>query len=323
MSLRTGDDHRDRSLGLALFGSAQILIGLASGALVPLTVVAVVVSPLVDLRATVPTMLLATAMAGVFIVLGIGSIRARQWARSLSLSLAWIWLVTGAATVALLWLALPSLWSDLAAASGLDGGTARIIAVGGQLVLLVFYVLLPLAFVLFYRSPDVIATCRARDPSPGWAALCPQPLLALAVAYGLGALSVVTMPAYGFVFPLFGRLLSGRWGAVAWAAVAGLGLLLARATCRREPWAWWTALLATVLATASTILTFARIEPESVFEAMALPPDQRLMLEQLWPSSPWVHGFVWLAIWGSLLAYLLGVRRLFDPPPLERGRSRA
>ena len=47
---------------------------------------------------------------------------------------------------------------DLAGVSELPGGTMTVALVTTSLLLGLIYVLLPLAFVLFYRSPHVAAT---------------------------------------------------------------------------------------------------------------------------------------------------------------------
>lgn len=305
------DQHRDRSTGLVVFGVAEILMGVVCAALIPLTLVGAALSPTVETGIVIPSLLLYAAGAAVFVTLGVGSIRARRWAQALSLSLGWIWLITGVATVVVVWIAAPTLWQDLGAGAGLDDGTARIVAVAVNLVLLVVYVLLPGAIVLFYRSPHVIATCRRRDSDPGWAGRCPQQLLSLAVAYALCALSIVAVPSYNFVFPFFGWILSGATGALCWALAMIFCLALAWGTCRREPWAWWAAIVGCVFASISSIATFSLVEPAALFEAMELHPDQLMILEQLWPESPWVHVGLWLAIWGSLAAYLVAVRGLF------------
>ena len=67
-------------------------------------------------------------------------------------------------------------------------------------------------------------------------------------------------------------------------------------------------------AAVSSAATFARTAPAQVFEAMNLAPDQLILMERLWPREPWVHVVVWLVIWGSLVAYLVAVRPLFNPP---------
>jgi hypothetical protein len=226
--------------------------------------------------------------------------------------LSWLWLITGICTVLLVWSAFPSLWHELAAAAGIDDRTARMVAIGINLVLGVVWVLLPGAFVIFFRSPDVVATCRERDPDPGWVGRSPQRLLALAAAYVLCALSLAAMPSYGFVFPLFGLVLSGAAGALCWAAVFALCLALAWGTLRGELWAWRTAMTGCVLAALSWVTTSALVEPPEILDAMSLPPEQRVIMELIWPAEAWIHVAGWLVIWGSLAVYLFTVRGLFQ-----------
>ena len=313
--------HRDRGAGLVVFGAVEILIGLAFAALVPLTLVAVTFSPMVEMQLVIPSLALYAALAAIFIALGIGSIRARCWAQALTLSLSWVWLITGFCTMVFSWWFLPGVWRDLGAGSGLDAGDARMVALGINLFLSMVYVLLPGAFVLFYRSPDVIATCRARSSNPGWTDRCPQRLLALAVAYVLGGLSIIAMPAYGFVFPFFGFLLSGAAGAACWTVVLVLSGALAWGTARGEPWAWWTAIATGAVAGLSSALTFAVVDPVELFEIKGVLSEQGPLFETLWPASPWVHVAFHLVIWGSFIAYLACIKHLFNPP-LGRGRTR-
>jgi len=312
------EDSRDRSTGLAIFGAAEVLIGLACASLIPLTIATAALSPIIDLRVMLPSLALYGLIAVGFITLGVGSIRARRWAVALTLSLSWVWLITGIFTMALsLWL-LPGIWSSLGAASGLDPGAAQVVAIAITLFLGLIYVVLPGAFILFYRSPNVMATCRSRDPQPDWTDRCPQRLLALTVAYALGVLSIVAVPAYGYVFPFFGRMLSGAAGAVCWVIVLVLSAALAWGTSRREPWAWWTALAAAAIGGVSSALTFAVIDPSDLFRIEGLLAEQRTLLEGVWPASPWIHISTQILIWGSLIAYLFVVKPLFDPP-LGRG----
>ncbi len=312
------DGPRDRSTGLVIFGAAEILIGIACASLIPLTIAAATLSPIIDLRVVLPSLALYGLIAVGLVTLGVGSIRARRWAVALTLSLSWVWLITGVGTVALsLWL-LPGVWSSLGAASGLDAGASQVVAIAIALFLGVIYVVLPGAFILFYRSPNVIATCHSRDPRPDWTDRCPQRLLALAVAYALGGLSIVAVPAYGFVFPFFGRVLSGSAGAVCWVIALFLSGALAWGTSRREPWAWWTAMAAAGIGGISSAVTFAVIDPGDLFRIEGLLADQRTLLEAVWPTSPWIHIAAQVLIWGSLMAYLFAVKPLFDPP-LGRG----
>jgi hypothetical protein len=313
--------YRDRRLGLVIFGAMEILIGLALLALVILSVIAAIIAPsMADLGVLLPSLVLYAVLALAFIGLGIGSIRARKWARELSLSLAWVWLITGVLTMILTWLFVPGLWRELAVGSGLSISAAQAVNVGMNVFLSFIYVLLPGGFVVFYRSPDVAATCRARDTSSGWTGRCPQRLLALSVAYALLGLSVLTMPSYNWVFPLFGRLLVGTSGASCWVAVFVVCMALAWGIHRGRPWAWWAAMATSAAAFVTTAVTFASVTPDALFAAMGPMAGQLEIFKPLWPSSPWTHVLIWLAVWGSLIGYLLVVRKLFDPP-LGRGRD--
>ena len=312
------DSSPDRSVGLVVFGVAEILIGLACASLIPLTIATAALSPTVDLWVMLPSLALSGLLAVGFVILGVGSVRARRWAVALTLSLSWVWLITGVFTLVLALWVLPEFWSSLGAASGLDAGAAQVLAIAITLVLGMIYVALPGVFILFYRSPDVIATCRWRDPQPDWTDHLPPRLLALTVAWALGGLSIVAVPAYDFVFPFFGRVLSGTAGAVCWGIVVVLSAALAWGTFRREPWAWWTALAAVSIGGISSAFTFAVIDPSGLFRIEGLPAEQRTLLEGVWPASPWIHIAIQILIWGSLIAYLFVVKPLFAPP-LGRG----
>jgi hypothetical protein len=320
----TGDlpNHRDRSVGLVVFGAIEILVGLALEAFIPLSLLAMMFGGASDLSVALSSVAFFGILGLLFIALGVGAIRGRLWARELSLSLGWLWLITGVCTLVLTWLLAPGMWSGLAASTGLSGSAVVAVVVVVQLLLTILYVVLPAALVLFFRSPDVAATCRYRDPRSDWAGRCPQPLLALVVAYALGGLSVFAMPAYGFIFPCFGRIVSGPVGVMAWGLVTALAGILAWGTWHRARWAWWLAVAATVAATISTVATFATTDASTVLMAMALPIEQRRLLESIWPTSPWVHAVGWIVVWGSLLGYLIAVRRWFDGPHEPDGDRR-
>ena len=171
--------HKDRSVGLVIFGSLQILIGMGCAALVPLSLVAQSLGHVggvasTDARSVLPAMVLYAALAAVFVWLGIGSIKARRWARELSLSLAWVWFLTGICSLIFAWILLPSALSTLAGESGFSHEVVVLVTVVTTALLRFVYELMPGALVVFYRSPNVAATCHSRDPSPQWTDDLPQ-----------------------------------------------------------------------------------------------------------------------------------------------------
>jgi hypothetical protein len=308
----TDEDFRDRSLGLVVFGVIEILVGAFCALMVPLALAARwVQGATTTLRSTFPVLLIYAIVAALFVWLGVGSIRARRWACDLMLALSRIWLLTGVCTVLIAGFLLPALVQGLGVAADIPPA-ALLVATAVTLALIsVGYVLLPGAFVLFYRSPDVIATCRARDPRPQFTDDCPSRVLTLAVVWGMAGISVLAMPLYNWAFPFFGRLLLGAAGAVPWIAVLAVCAALAWGSCNRRPWAWWGAVAATVAAAVTTVVTSIRMRPEDMVRALPIADDQMRVLASIpWPGV-WVISLGWIAVWGSMLVYLFTMRSFF------------
>ena len=314
--------HKDRSIGLVVFGVLEILIGVCCAALIPLSLVAQALGNAGsvvpgDARSVLPAMVVYAALATAFVWLGVGSIRARRWARELSVSLSWVWLLTGICSMILAWLLLPFLLRELAGEGGFPREVAVLVTVVTTVVLLFVYVLLPGALLLFFRSPHVAATCRVRDPGRQWTDDLPQRLLTLAIVWALAAVSVLVMPAYRFVVPFFGVVLTGLAGAAVWLVILIGCVALAWGSARREPWAWRGAMIAVLLGAFSTVLTFLRVDLSEMVRAMDLPDDQAALITDAMMPDRWVVILFWIVAWGSFLAYLMTLRRFFAARPAE------
>ena len=314
--------HKDRSVGLVIFGAVQILVGVCCAALVPLSLLAQQLGTIggvssSDPRSAIPVMVVYSVLATAFVWLGIGSIRARRWARELSLSLSWVWFLTGICSLILAWALLPSALGELVGEGGLPHEVVVLITAGTTVVLGVVYVLLPGACVLFFRSPDVAATCRARDPGRQWTDDLPQRLLTLILVWALAAVSVLVMPAYNFVVPFFGVVLVGSEGAIVWLVILIGCVALVWGSAHRNPWAWWGAMIAVSLAGVSSVLTSLKVETSEILRAMDLPGDQADLLTDAMTPDRWLVVLFWLAAWGSFLAYLATLRRFFAARPAD------
>jgi len=313
-------EHKDRGLGLAIFGSVSVLIGVFCALLVPLMFLSMALSASagggVDSRSAWSASALYGCMAVAFIWLGVGSIRARRWACELLLSLSWIWLLTGICTLLICILVVPGVMRELGATEALPPEMTLLVVLVTIGIVGLLYVALPGLFVLFYRSPHVAATCRARHPQPQWIDRCPRKLLTLMVVWLLAAVSVLMMPAYNFIFPLFGIALTGTAGAVLWALVLGACVTLAVGTCRRAPWAWWSGVALTLTAAVSSILTVLRYDLTEFMALMDLPEDQVSMIAMVGMPDGWLMALINAIVWGSFLAYLISLRRFFVKAPV-------
>jgi len=311
-------DFKDRTVGLIIFGAVSILIGVICALLVPLSLVAVAFSGSaagagVDYRSALSASALYTVMAVVFVWLGIGSIRARRWARELLLSISWIWFLTGICTLLICILVVPGVMRQLGAAEALPPDLMLLVVLVTIGVIGLLYVILPGLFVLFYRSPHVAATCRVRHPDPQWIDDCPQKLLTLTVVWVLAAVSVLLMPAYNFFFPVFGAVLTGGAGAALWALVLAVCVALAVGSCRRAPWAWWSGVVLTLAASLSSILTVLRYDLAEITTLMNLPEEQVSLIAALGLPDGWPMALINALVWGTFVAYLISLRRFFPP----------
>jgi hypothetical protein len=260
-----------------------------------------------------PSLAVYGLAAVAFIWLGVGSIRARRWAAAVMLALSWLWLITGAVAMASLWLMMPRL-QDLAGLAELPGGAMTVALVTTSLLLGFIYVLLPLAFVLFYRSPHVAATCRARNPGPSWVDGCPSAIVSLVVVYTAGAASLLIMPAYRFLFPLFGVIVDGWGGAVAWLLVLALLVYLIAGTARRDPTAWTVSMAASLLAACSSTVTAAVVPWSAWLDRFGLSGQLPQLAEVVGEPSRWALVLGSLAVWATWIGYLVFVRRFFTAP---------
>ena len=95
---------KDRSIGLIIFGALQIVMGCGCALLIPFMLLSLLVAPPaaapmnaapMNMQMMLPAVGFYGLAAVVLVSLGVGSIRARRWARALTLVLAWMWLVMG------------------------------------------------------------------------------------------------------------------------------------------------------------------------------------------------------------------------------------
>ena len=311
-------DFKDRTLGLIIFGVVSILIGGFCALLIPLMFLSVALSETVtgggvDVRSASSASALYGFMAAVFVWLGIGSIRAHRWARELLLSLSWIWLLTGICSMVIGILVVPAVVGGTGVDTGIPPEMTMIVMLVIFGLIGSLYVVLPALFVLFYRSPHVAATCRARHPDPQWVDACPRRLLTLMVVWVLFAVSALLMPAYNFFFPFFGIVLTGVVGATLWALVLAVSVALAVGTCRKAPWAWWGGLALTLVFTLSSALVTLRLDLSEIMGLMKLPEDQVAMMDTLPMFDGWVLVFGTVFVWGTFIFYLMTLRQYFAP----------
>jgi hypothetical protein len=306
---------RDRKTGLIVFGILQLLMGggcllflllLGLSALLPRPPEAEM-----GTRALLPALGVYLLLSVWFVTMGIGSIRARRWARALILIAAWVWLVSGVMGMGFLGVFWDSMARSMAANGQVPAGVVSAILAVMVVVMAVIYLVIPGALVLFYGRRDVKETCERLDPAPRWTDRCPLPVLAMSLLMGTGAVCLPLGGCYHWPMPFFGAVLTGVQG-----AAVSLALLLAMAWLAWLAWrldvrAWWGSLALVVAWSASAMLTFSRLGLMQFYTRMEIPAAQ---LAQMRPIAEAMDPAMipLSAVWAlALLGYLLYVRRFF------------
>lgn len=314
-------DFKDRSAGLIAFGIIHIVLGGFCALLVPFTLMAAFASMAIDDSASastspimmIPGVIAYILMAVWFIWMGIGSVKARRWARALILVGSWFWLVSGAFALILMAFMLPGMYDQMGEASGggLPETMARVIMYVTMGFMALFYVVLPGLFVAFYGSRHVKATCEHKDATERWTDRCPLPVLGVSLASAVFASWIPMMGVYGWALPFFGSVLSGPAGAIVAIVFMVILVFVSRYTYRLNIVGWWCAMVSTVVWGASVGITFMRVSLADLYAAMDLPAEQVELMEQydmLQGPSMVVMTGVWFV---AIFAYLLYIKRYF------------
>ncbi|HWA26860.1 MAG TPA: hypothetical protein VG734_14470 [Lacunisphaera sp.] len=313
-------DYVDRSTWLLIFGILEIILGGLCLLMVPFMFIGQMMAakqagtefsfPMAA-QSALTFLILATGL----IWLGIGSIKARRWARALLLCFGWMGLCIGVVSLAVVISSLGSI-GDIMRQQGrtLPPGAVAVAKFFAVATVVFIYVLIPGTLVLFYRGRNVKLTCEYLDPVERWTDRCPLPVIAMCILQTYGAFAIVMTPWFGSAFPLFGYVVTGWPAKLLLFGFGAFSLFAARGFYRLQPRFW---LLYTALVTAmgiSTIITFLRVDVLVFYRSAGMPETQ---IQQI-AANPVMQGhfMAWLMAlsMGLYLGYLLYLRRYFSKP---------
>ena len=312
-SIQPAGAFRNRQGGLIFFGIVEVLFGLGAGA-VALLIAATVLIPRPEGTPGMPVQSAAAAVpiyavfSIVFLILGIGSMMARRWARTLTLALSWMWLITGVLTS----VAMVAMSGALLQSMPAEQAGARGFVIGCMVVMLgLFGIIVPLVLILFYRSPNVRATVESIDRVPRWTDRVPIPVLVFALWMLLGG---VSMFVWSFVYP---SIPIGSWivarpvSTLVMLFFAILSIFIAIGSMRLQRSAWWTAMAMVVFGLAYSVVLLPRSNLVTWFESSGMAVDTKSAeLVQSLYSGP--SFWIWMGVlWIGYLAFLLYIRRYF------------
>jgi hypothetical protein len=279
-------DYKDRSTGLLIFGILTLLLGCLAGLFVPLMLFGQMMAakapnaPPVNHATMLPGMAVYALLAVALVWLGIGSIKARRWARALLLIFSWTWLIMGVCMTVVMPFFMSKAMANLPpnAKTGQPAmPPAAIIGmvIGMTIFLGIFFVLVPAVWTFFYNSRHVKATCAARDPVTRWTDACPLPVLAISLWTWLAVPMMLVMSLTGLaVMPCFGVFVSGLPGALFCLVIAAIWGWAGWWLYRLDVRGWWLILVAMVLFTVSALLTYAHHDIIELYQLQGMPQAQ-------------------------------------------------
>jgi len=313
--------YKDRTAGLVIFGILTIVLGCVAALFVLLMLAGQMAAGAGDTRAPtsaiISGMSVYVIMAVALVWLGIGSIMARRWARALLLVGSWSWLVLGIFTMVFVSILMPKILAH-PTESGTSGASAppaaEMVAVFIVMFLMLgfIFILLPVAWIIFYGSRHVKATCEAKDPVTRWTDACPLPVLALCLWLLFAVPMMLIMPLTGHcVMPFFGIFVTGLPASVFCLTAAAIWCCAAWLLYKLQPAGWWLILIAMAVFFASSLATFAQRDIFEMYQLMGYPDAQ---IEQM-KKFNFLTGYnlVWLTALSVIpfLGYLLFIRKYF------------
>ncbi len=308
-----GDPEKDRRVGLIVFGTLEILLGILCFSIAMLLLVIVSSAGLHGMKPVHYAMTMGGLfyLTGWFVVMGMGSFQARRWARELTLVGAWVSVFLGTLLLSLLLHVLPEVYVAVADSGLFSPETALAVLYFSVLVLVVLGVLFPLAVSLFYGRKSVKETCERLNPAACWTDRCPLPLLAMSFISLLGSLSIVFGATSNYTVFFFGRVFSGAPGFVVVALISVAFGYVGWGAYTRKMHAWWAAYALVLLISASMMLTFSELDMPELYAHMGYSAAQVVQLESFRMLNPSMLTFM-SCTWGVMACiFLVWVRDCF------------
>ena len=313
--------YKDRSAGLMIFGILTLLLGGVVGLFVPLMLFGQMMAakapnaPPANTTVILQAVVIYGCLAVVLIGLGIGSIRARRWARALLLIFSWSWLVIGIFMTVIMPFFMAKVFANLPPNAKTGQPAMPPAAITGMVIFMtlfffVFFVLVPALWVFFYNSRHVKATCETRDPVPRWTDACPLPVLAYCLWTWLAVPMMVFWPLTGHaVLPFFGMFVSGLPGALFCVVVAAVWGVAGWWLYRLDVRGWWLILLAMVVFVVSALLTYAHHDVSEMYQLQGLPPEQIDQLKNMGLFTGDRMGWFTMLFTLPFVGYLLFIKK--------------
>jgi hypothetical protein len=271
--------YKDRRGWLIAFGVVEILIACFLVLMAAVMILAIPSMPKTPQQPPVPEGMFYAigafylALAAGFVTVGVGSIRAREWARITMIVVSSIWLTFGFLGTLFSAILMPAIMrqqqQSMPQQPHMPGGfqtTVLVITIAIQAVIMV---VTPLLLLLFYCNKNVKATCQTSSRSIGAlpaSSRWPIPILVLIVWFSFGALSMVSVAFWVPAIAFFGVFVRGVPAQILFAVVAISYVYCAWAFYKLRQEGWWLAVVTSVFWLVSGVVSMIVLGPARMLE---------------------------------------------------------
>lgn len=277
--------------------------------------------------AVIPGVIVYGGMAAVFLILGVGSIRCRNWARIGMIVVSGFWLGTGALTTLVIALMLPAIIRQQGAQ---NPDVGRVVFLVMMVFMVLFMILTPAIFLIFYRRKSVKATCLAQAAGPAPPAIsieadsaggkpkatAPVPVIILAIWQGFGVFAPVTLLMVKSTI-FFGIFLHGPPAILYLSIYSFLCGFASWSIFRQKLMGWEICLFVALFGMASFVTTFAGRDPLQIYREMGLAEEQLRIFNEF-PQMTWITLIMGLLSFTGYFAFLVYTRKFFSAQPRPR-----
>ena len=306
--------------GLVVVGILQVLLGSFAVLAAPMMIIGMVMAkahpdasrPMPSVEMMIPGIIMYLGIGTWLIWMGIGSIKARRWARSLIIVSSWIGLYAGLGGLIYMSLMMPDMTSDMANVEDITPAMAAVIKWAAIGFVALIGVIIPGTLILFYSRKKAKDTFEHRDPRIIWTDKCPLPILFLSALYAFGALSMINLGFNNWIMPFFGTILTGMAGAVVGIVTMLLLGYAAWGIYKLDIKAWWIAAWVTIAGALSMAITFSQVSLLEFFDKMGLPEQQVEMFNQAITNNEVAIKVFFVAQLIVYFSFLLYMKRYFS-----------
>jgi len=307
---------RDRGGFLVFLGVVEIALGALFAALgllmlvtASMTLRAGAGAPTAQRMVLGANLVIDLGSAAFMVVIGIGTMKVRRWARVLMLIVSWSFLAAAILGVAMMVALLPGILAGIDPGStdpAMVRGVAAIVMaiVGGAMIAL------PLFFILAYNGRHVRHTFATRHPQPGWIDRCPTSVLALSLVMALFGLIQIA-GSWAGLSVLFGVALAGPAAVVVNLALGAAWMTLALGLFRLNRAAWLASFAFTAIIHVSAYFAYRSTSFLELTYRLGMGAGDAAVVAGMAPFIERWSGAVALGCWVAWVISLLAVRRHF------------